>query len=67
MLVGSGGDQVLTFALPRMINGIAVAIASPFSPRMLATQRFIHPSGAPLGRALPFSTQSCASKCERPW
>src|SRR6478672_7188447 len=61
---GIGGDQVATSALPRIASGITDDTASPLPPGTAATQRLSQPVLPPLP-AVPFSTQSCASKCER--
>src|SRR6185437_4486565 len=58
--VGNGGDQVSTFAEPRIVNGITAAQARPLTPGMHAMQRFNQPVCAPSGCAVPFSTQFCA-------
>lgn len=65
--LGSGGDQVEASPGPRMIKGMTVVIDSACVPAIAPAQRLSQPVLAPPGRALPFSRQSWASKCERCW
>ena len=62
--VPKGGDHVETSPSPRIASGITPDSANPFPPGMAATQRLSQPV-LPPPPSEPFSTQSCASKCER--